>query len=172
MKSNLSDLLAKLLGHRDVPHPDGGLYLRRFFLSPRWFPIRVFLHCFYTPDPDRHLHDHPWDFWTLPLTSYEEELPENADGRRFRMVSRRRLHFRSADYVHRVTGFLRRPLRGVRRFEGPLLPVSSPVWTFVFAKKARREWGFWVDGRWVHWRDYLTGDKPDVAEQNWEDVVE
>ncbi len=148
-------ILLKLFKVREIPHPDGGLYLRRFFITPRWFPIRVFVHQLFTPDPDRVMHDHPWDFWTFPLskrstTAYTETKIEPGCG----CVFSRRWHFRPAEYVHRITWLSR-----------------TPTWTIMITKKTRREWGFWVDGdrKWVDWRTYLglPADHP----ASWEDVV-
>ncbi len=139
-------ILRKLFKVREIPHPEGGLYLRRYFITPRWFPLRVFVHQIFTPDPDRVMHDHPWDFWTFPLSGYREV---NMHNRGF--VDLCRWHFRPAEYVHRIIHL-----------------DYTPTWTIVVARKARREWGFWVDGRWVHWREYLgLPDEP----VSWEDVV-
>lgn len=35
---------------------------------------RLRLHVFYRGDADPDCHDHPWDFWTFPLTPYVEEV--------------------------------------------------------------------------------------------------
>ncbi|MDK4704302.1 hypothetical protein PH562_18765 [Rhizobium sp. CNPSo 4062] len=35
---------------------------------------RLRLHIFHRGDADPDCHDHPWDFWTFPLTSYVEEV--------------------------------------------------------------------------------------------------
>ena len=35
---------------------------------------RLRLHIFYRGDADPDCHDHPWDFWTFPLTPYVEEV--------------------------------------------------------------------------------------------------
>ncbi len=141
-------LLLKLFKVREIPHPKGGPYLRRFYLTPEWFPwFNVFVHQLFTPDPDRDLHDHPWDFWTFPLTGYYEVgrvEPVN-------YVLARSWHHRPAEYVHRITRLL-----------------HTPTWTIMVTKKGRREWGFWVEGQWIHWRQYLGLFD---HEQSWEDVV-
>ena len=157
----LERLLLKLFKVREIPHPDGCIYLRRFFITPRWFPwINVFVHKLYTPDPDRAMRDHPWDFWTFPLSGYFERRD---DSYMARIVYSRRWHFRPAEYMHRI-----------------VLLGKTPTWTIMVTRKARREWGFWVESpvqnvhdgieyRWVHWRDYLNlPDEP----QSWEDVVQ
>lgn len=47
---------------------DGSKYMTRV-----WFG-RLRVHVFYRGDADQDPHDHPWDFWTFPLTSYVEEI--------------------------------------------------------------------------------------------------
>ena len=42
---------------------DGSKYMTRV-----WFG-RLRVHVFYRGDADADPHDHPWDFWTFPLTS-------------------------------------------------------------------------------------------------------
>lgn len=156
-------LLLKLFKVREIPHPDGGLYLRRFFITPRWFPwINVFVHKLYTSDPDRVMHDHPWDFWTFPLSGYREYVPSfigTSSHTRINTANRHSWHYRRAIYVHRI-------------FE----LFETPTWTIVVTKKARREWGFWVDDYyhpgmqlWTPWREYLNLQDASVP---WEDVVQ
>lgn len=127
----VSDGLAKLLPHRDI-RTDGDLYLRRFFVTPRDWPMRVFLHRIYRSDRDRHLHNHPWPFSTFLLTgSYVEEL---ADGKRLRQIWDVRCN--DPDHTHRVT-------------------LEQPLWTVLLVGPTAQKWGFVVDGKWVYWREYL-----------------
>lgn len=48
----------------------------------RWWFGRLRLHIMYRGDVDPDCHDHPWAFWTFPLTPYVEEVvaPHLADG--------------------------------------------------------------------------------------------
>ena len=146
-------LLLKLFKVREIPHPDGGPYLRRYYLTPKWFPFRnVFLHQLFTPDPDRALHDHPWDFWTFPLSGYiERRRWDDLDEIDIGSTLSNQWHYRAAEYTHRIIHLER-----------------TPTWTIMVTRKARREWGFWVEGRWIHWRQYLGLFD---HEQSWEDVV-
>lgn len=43
-------------------------YMTRYWIG------RLRLHVFHRGDQDPDCHDHPWDFWTFPLTSYVEEV--------------------------------------------------------------------------------------------------
>ncbi len=62
-----------------VVAPGGKLYLKRWYLTPDtvWYRKRfpaIFLHCFYSSDPDRGWHSHPWIWsWSMILRgSYKE----------------------------------------------------------------------------------------------------
>lgn len=132
---------------------------------------RFRLHIFYRGDLDPDPHDHPWGFWTFPLTSYVEEVTEPhpdpttvSDGdayrTRWQVVRSWRLHHRPATHTHRVLG----------RFVPGLVPshigvdphgrVITLVWR---ERKTRANWGFLKlrDGRWCwqYWRDYINGGR-------------
>lgn len=88
-------------------------YMRRYWIG------RLRLHIFYRGDNDPDHHDHPWDFWTFPLTSYVEEvaepiwmsgpLPTQYHPRR-QVVRAFRLHYRPATHCHRVLGRYSTPI--------------------------------------------------------------
>ncbi len=114
------------------------LYLTRLHLG------RMFLHFFTRGDMDRCPHDHPWDFWTFPLTPYYEEVWRVYNGQVVcisdrQKVQRFRLHFRPATYIHRVL----HPTSGKR------------IITLVWHSPKKRAWGFWFGDGWVHHRDYI-----------------
>lgn len=163
-------VLNKVFRHRDVV-VDGELYLRRWFITPRSWSKRLFLHCILKADDQRILHDHPWDFTTLILKGgYNEVFRENIVSRdrvdglkvvwpaiRTRMSEPGTLRRYPAEHVHAVA-----PLRG-------------PAWTLVCASQARRVWGFWVPkgyainfATWVDWRTHLG--LPDAPEHV-EDII-
>lgn len=106
----------------------GVFYLERRYIEFLGFSLRY--HVFRAPDPDRGLHDHPWWFITFPLDSYWEQREGIRLGY---LVREHRLHFRPATYRHRV--------------------VSAPARTFVLTGRRSREWGFYRDGEFIHWRD-------------------
>jgi hypothetical protein len=108
----------------------------------------VRLHRFWRGDDDRAVHDHPWDFWTYPLTSYREVVEREVfDGlqrslgwlKQCQMVNAWRLHKRPAKYRHFVVG----------RADGS----TKPFWTIVFAAHRSNKWGFWpTPETFVYWR--------------------
>lgn len=138
-------------------------YLTRLMLG------RLRLHIFHRGDADPDAHDHPWDFWTFPLTAYVEEVVEpvgaerSSFGRRLRLVPAFRVSARPATYTHRVIGRLnrRRPGSGPVDCFGLARVDAGKIITIVWIGTSRRPWGFLKarNGRWcwVAWRDYVSG---------------
>lgn len=131
---------------------------------------RLRLHIFHRGDADPDCHDHPWDFWTFPLTSYVEEVvtlglddrpydpyePRAFTGKLQHQVVRAfRLHFRPAEHTHRVIGRFR------GRQDGSSEPVAGAgnIVTIVWQGSKRRRWGFLRnrDGQWcwTPWKRYV-----------------
>lgn len=135
---------------QDRVHIGGKPYLDRFVVHLGGPHIR--LHRFWRGDDDRAVHDHPWDFWTFPLTTYVERT-ETFD----RFVKRFRWHFRPAEYRHYVIGPYRRNWWG--DCYGPYWMARNdkrPFWTIVLAKQKRNKWGFWPDPQtFIYWRDWI-----------------
>lgn len=115
-----------------VYHPDGTRFMGRWAIGKLW------LHVFDRPDKDPWLHDHEWDFWTLPLHSYIEEYLNNGEIK-VQTVPAWRITKRSAEHAHRIIG-----------------SVSGkwPVVTLCWKGPVRRRWGFWrrLSREW-HWAD-------------------
>jgi hypothetical protein len=44
------------------------------------------------------------------------------------------------------------PAEHIHRIE---LVTKEPCWTLVIVFAAARPWGFWHQGQWIHWRDYV-----------------
>ncbi|WP_181168336.1 hypothetical protein [Mesorhizobium sp. B2-5-3] len=134
---------------------------------------RLRIHVFHRGDADPDPHDHPWDFWTFPLTSYVEEVatrqrdtcaadaPEPAA--RY-MLSRHvvpswRWSYRPAEHTHRVIG------RWTGNKHVPFADVSDAgpgkIVTIVWQGRSNRKWGFLRnrDGNWcwTPWREYVFG---------------
>lgn len=133
--------------HYSREFPDGEwrrLYMRRRMLYLGGFSLPR-IHTFFSGDEEVP-HDHPFAFWTFPLSTYVEEVElDNLDAefmleerdvitseaefslRARRTVRRLRPHFRPALYRHVV------------------LEPDRPVTTIVLAGRARRRWGFWPE---------------------------
>lgn len=158
-------------GDHDTP------YMTRVVLG------RLRLHIFWRGDQDPDPHDHPWGFWTFPLTTYEEEVwrgPEDTQWltdflgldpgivKTHEVVKAWRIHYRPATHTHRVIG----RISDTEQWDPDGYYVASstparwhnvpgPVVTIVWTEKVSRKWGFLKlrDGRfcWEPWRDYIFG---------------
>jgi hypothetical protein len=156
-------------------------YMTRIWLG------RLRLHIFHRGDADPDCHDHPWDFWTFPLTSYVEEVvtygleqrpydpytPRSLIGTtRHQIVRSGRVHYRPAEHTHRVLGrfdaaegwrLARLAFTTGERVARPSPPVRpGKIITIVWRGKQSRKWGFLRnrDGNWcwTPWKTYVFGN--------------
>lgn len=126
------------------------------YMTRAWIG-RLRLHIIHRPDADPDCHDHPWDYWTFPLTPYVEEVvcTHPIDGDRWReidVVPAWRRSFRPAEHCHRIVG---------RLVNGDEYDPDRKIITIVWRGSVRRKWGFLKnrDGQWcwIAWRDYVFG---------------
>lgn len=147
------------------------------YMTRAWIG-RLRLHIFHRGDADPDCHDHPWGFWTFPLTSYVEEVAEpwpflgpNGEARfslRRVVVRAFRLHYRPATHCHRVIG--RATPAAIRLADGPghisrhsflgvAITNDRKIITFVWRTGPSRKWGFLKnrDGKWcwTPWKEYV-----------------
>lgn len=133
------------LSHPDlVIAPDGKPYLYRWYLSPRAGTVgdprgNCYFHIQVASDPERPLHDHPWDNMSVILSGgYDESVltPLEAAAR----ISPRIFGRRRGDVIFREAGTAHH-LR---------LPEGVPYTMTQFTTGPNvKEWGFWIDGKWV-----------------------
>ena len=111
-------------------------YLTRYYLflkDRKWFPFNVFLHNFHKGDLDD-LHDHPWPYFTIILRGgYWEHTPR---GRFWRAPGHFR--FQTPTSLHRIE-----------------LEPDVSAWTLFIPGPKLREWGFIVNGAWMHCDKYF-----------------
>ena len=121
-------------------------YLERYYLflkDRKWFPFNVFLHKFLQSDPDE-LHDHPWPYFTLILRGgYWETTPK---GRFWRGPGHMRVN--GPKSLHRVE-----------------LEPGVYAWSLFFPGPKLREWGFIVNGKWMHNEKYFEWRKQKVRDE-------
>jgi len=119
---------------------DGKLYLTRLnLIKTPWFSIK--LHWINYPDPDRHMHTHPWPFIAFVLRGnyfeYESKDPHNKKGE-LRWI--RWFNYKNTKTAHRITS------------------VTHNVLTLVITgnKDYEKDWGFYHDKtfEYVNWREY------------------
>jgi hypothetical protein len=110
-----------------------GTSMLRWRISGLWgYAAR--LHRFVSDDSDP-MHDHPVSGISVILCgSYIEETPQGSRIRRAGSVQ-----FIGGKHIHRVM------MNPAQRGETWSLFVHTPKW---------REWGVWVEGQWMQWREY------------------
>ena len=114
---------------KEIRSKGGALHFRRWqILKLKNFAI--YIHGIYMADEDKHMHDHPWNFMSIPFWGGFIEVTEKGERARF-LIPRyyKAGTFHKIDYV-RKKGF-----------------------TLVFMGKRRREWGYNVDGKFI---DHIT----------------
>lgn len=112
---------------KEIKSKDGVVHFRRWqLLKTPWFDI--FIHGIYKADEDEHLHDHPWDYFSIVLWgSYIERVRGGNNVQSFMTTSHRK-----AEHTHKILSL-----------------KSEKVFTLFFAGKRRRDWGYWVRGTWI-----------------------
>lgn len=111
------------LGNPECP------YVERWVIETRWFSIR--LHKWLGDDDLRNLHDHSWDYVAMVIKGvYTEKLDEDqGEGFIYWMIPWKPV-YRKAERRHAVH------------------PVGPwPVWSILLTGPEKREWGFWVNGK-------------------------
>lgn len=116
--------------------PDGEPYIYRWHLTRTPFGGQYF-HIQVASDPERPLHDHPWDNMSVILAGGYDEVwcPEpwmTYSKGCIRHLRRGDVMFRRASEAHRL-----------------VLPSSIPYAMTLFSIGPKvREWGFWYDDGW------------------------
>lgn len=121
-----------------------GEYLFRWHLIDRNRDANVYFHVQTQSDPERPLHDHPWDSTSVILAGGYDEIIDHSPGT---------LYLRRGPYTSiRVPGdVIYRPATWAHRL---ILPpnVSYSMSLFTTGPKVR-DWGFWTDKGWVAFND-------------------
>lgn len=112
----------------------------------------IYIHRFMRSDDDRALHDHPWAWRTILLDGeYIEHVPRDPSYPAGTTVA----HYRRA-------GDISARRRGTQPHRIEL--ISGPVLTLFMTGGKSREWGFWCDKGWRHWRQFTApGDGGQVS---------
>ena len=135
----------------DIDGPGGTLYMRRWWLMPKWclrfdpkcgalmpkpwMPFSIRLHHIMRPDADRHLHDHPFNFRSILLQGwYVERRPDGG-----RTITAGETYRAPATRWHRISQL-----------------SEGGVWSLFIMGRRVNDWGFLVDGEKVPWQRYLS----------------
>ena len=118
--------------------PDGDRYLYRWHVIPRNQRANVYFHIQVADDPERPLHDHPWDNTSVILAGGYDELVkfepwhQYPDPPHIRCAREGAVIHRKAEEAHRL-----------------LLPPEFSYTMTVFSTGPwRRHWGFWFPTGW------------------------
>lgn len=143
------NLAESIVGHtRSLKYPDLVIapdlqaYLFRWHVVQRSKLANVYFHVQVASDPERPLHDHPWDNFSVILSGGYDELWDPAPytiGDDFHPVTRK---FRKGDTVKRKATEAHRLL----------LPADIPYTMSLFSTGPKvNDWGFWYpDGKHLY----------------------
>ena len=140
----LTKLLTKLFGAPEEinGHHRCATYLYRWILLATK-NFKAYLHHFVGNDWSRDLHDHPKRFISIGLWGwYIEERPDG-------------------EKIYRAPWIRSFPATHIHRLRVP----SGNCWTLVIVLKTVREWGFWHEGRFMLWSDYVDGEHSHIADK-------
>jgi hypothetical protein len=98
----------------------------------------VYLHKFCRSDYERALHDHPWPFVSIVLTTgYIEIHDQTTDGKQ-------------TSVFHKPGAVLIRPAEWRHR----VVIEDRPAWTLIIVGRRQRSWGFFLPDGWCWWRKH------------------
>lgn len=168
----------------DITDKTGQLYMRRWWLVPGfalaphpkhgwldvkpWWPFRWRIHQIVMPDSDRHYHNHPSGYRTFILKGWYRELSPNPNYRfASAQVFGETQHGQITVYRAGDTG--KKDANHWHLIEDLSNVGEDGVWTlFCLSNKDKQEWGFLVDGKTVHWKDYLQTPEGGDSSKHWE----
>lgn len=132
------------LSHPDVEiAPDGSPYIYRWHIVPRNQTGNVYFHIQVASDPERPLHDHPWDNTSVILSGGYQEIMQYSPKGAVHVENRWKgdVVRRAAETAHRL-----------------VLPDGVRYTMTLFTTgPTRRAWGFWLDtDRWLSHEECIT----------------
>ena len=86
---------------------------------------RLRLHIFHRGDQDPDCHDHPWDFWTFPFTSYVEEVASYSSIKALHDMQGMRADGLSDDEINAA-------IAGGRKVGFTMIKQIVPAWRWTF----------------------------------------
>lgn len=122
--------------------PDGQPYLWRWHIVEHNAEANAYFHIQVADDPERPLHDHPWDNTSVILAGgYDELISKPGDPLVFTRKAR------EGDVIHR------------KAEEPHRLLLASPygyTMTLFTTGPKRRRWGFWFKDKWRDQADVIV----------------
>jgi hypothetical protein len=121
--------------------PNGQPYLYRWHIVPHNKRAGVFLHVQVKSDPERPLHDHPWDNMSTILTGGYDEIWDSAP-----WMSDHHANVHKQVRKLRIGDTVSRKASAAHRL---LLPEEFEyTMTLFFTGPKIRQWGFWYPDGW------------------------
>lgn len=115
-----------------------GEYLFRWWITPHSDLANVYFHVQTESDPERPLHDHPWDSTSVILSGGYTELINPEPGNQKCPTSR--VDRKVGDVIHRPATWGHRLI----------LPTHIPYSMSLFSTGPKiKQWGFWMEETWV-----------------------
>ena len=125
-------------------------YMYRWTLLTWRGHFSVYVHHFVADDWSLDLHDHPKRFISIGLCGWYIEQTPCDHG----------LENRTDIKVYRAPWIRTFPATHIHRISVP----SKSCWTLCIVLKPTRDWGFWHLGKFMPWRDYVSG-KDGIADK-------
>lgn len=123
--------------------PDGIAYLYRWHIIPRNEHCNVYFHVQVRSDPERPLHDHPWDNTSHILAGGYDEVVLFGVAEAYGQIVEER---RRGDVIHRSARMLHRLV----------LPDGIDYTMTLFTTGPKiRQWGFQTVSGWISAKDYI-----------------
>lgn len=113
----------------------------------------VYLHHFVGDDWSLDLHDHPKRFISIGLWGrYVEQSMQPLRFWRTQYYDGLIQQLREVERTYRAPWVRTFPATHIHRLQ---LIDGKPCWTLVIVLKPVRPWGFWHDGKFIGWREYV-----------------
>lgn len=140
------DLIIAPAGH--------GEYLFRWYVIPRNTDANVYFHIQTESDPERPLHDHPWDNTSVILAGGYDEILDtepaissHVPDPLYSSLHRYLYERRPGDVIHRKATWAHRLIR----------PKDIPYTMSLFTTGPKvRKWGFWTPDGWMPYNEVTT----------------
>jgi len=118
---------------KKIVSKEGVLHFKRFAIIECSL-FSIYIHHIYKADEDKHLHDHPWNYYSIILNGSMEEdsLTTDKNGIYRRLLKTFDTSYQKAERFHKIYS----------------LPDNKLISLF-FTGPRFREWGYNVDGKWV-----------------------
>lgn len=118
-----------------------GEYLYRWYVTPHSKDANIYFHVQTASDPERPLHDHPWDSTSVILAGGYEEIIDK-DPEQYWDISQ------GAECWTRIPGDV--ILRRANWAHRLILPAHIPYSMSLFTTGPKvRDWGFWLKDGWI-----------------------